>query len=197
LWGAVAIILGLVFCFFGNALINGILFVTGALISFAALSYVTFAILEHMDKDPTETVQWCLVAGCALVGILLGVAIKRVRSIGIAALAAWGGVALGLLIVTTFVIANQYAKWGIIVGCAIGLGYVAFRVEKVVMIGVTGVLGSYMIVRGISMYAGGYPNEQYISDEIRMGAITWESFPKTFYAYLAGIAVCSMVGIVF
>jgi hypothetical protein len=159
LYGAVAILIGLVFCFAGNALIDGILFLTGALLSFAGLSYVTFAILEHLDKDPTETVQWCIVAGCAVVGILLGIAIKRVRSIGIAALAAWGGVALGLLIVTTFVIANQYAKWGIIAGCAVVLGYLAFRVEKNVMIGVTGVLGSYMFVRGISMYAGGYPNE--------------------------------------
>lgn len=194
LWGAVVILLGLIFCFAGNALINGILFLTGAIISFGALSYVTFAILEHLDKSPTDTVQWCIVGACGIVGIGLGLLVKKIRPLGIAALAAWGGVVLGLLITTTFVVSNQYAKWGTIAACAFALGYTAFRVEKVVMIIVTSMIGSYMILRGISMYAGGFPNESYISEEIRMGAITWESFPKSFYGYLGGILVCAVIG---
>jgi len=61
----------------------------------------------------------------------------------------------------------------------------------------TGIIGSYMIVRGISLYAGGFPDEMNLQEEIKQGAITWDSFPKTFYAYLAGVAVCALVGIVF
>lgn len=194
LWGAVVIALGLIFCFAGNALINGILFLTGAIISFGALSYVTFAILEHLDKEPSETVQWVIVGVCGVAGVLLGLLVKKIRPLGIGALAAWGGVMIGLLVTTTFVISNQYAKWGTIAACAFALGYTAFRVEKIVIIGVTSFIGSYMILRGISMYAGGFPNENYISEEIRQGAITWDSFPKSFYAYLGGILVCAIVG---
>jgi len=130
LWGAVIIALGLIFCFAGNYLINGILFLTGAIISFGALSYVTFAILEHLDKSPTETVQWVIIGVCGVAGVLLGLLVKKIRPLGIGALAAWGGVVLGLLITTTFVVSNQYAKWGTIAACAFALGYTAFRVEK-------------------------------------------------------------------
>lgn len=66
---------------------------------------------------------------------------------------------MGLLITTTFVISNEYLKWGIIVACGLGVGFIAFKVEEKVMIVVTSMLGAYMIIRGIAMYAGGYPNE--------------------------------------
>jgi hypothetical protein len=89
---------------------------------------------------------------------------------------------------------NTYAKYGIIIGCAVVLGYFAFQVEKIVVIIVTGFVGAYMIVRGISLYAGGYPNEMAISREISEGGLDFDNFPKTFYGYLAGIGVCALVG---
>lgn len=116
-----------------------------------------------MDKSPTETIQWIMIGGCGVLGVIIGIYIKKYRSIGVAGLAAWGGATLGLLITTTFMVTNSYAKWSIIVGTAVAIGFVAFEVEKVVMIAVTGILGSYMVIRGISLYCGGYPNESMIT----------------------------------
>jgi hypothetical protein len=31
----------------------------------------------------------------------------------------------------------------------------------------TGVIGSYMVVRGISLYAGGFPDEMNLQEEIK------------------------------
>lgn len=47
---AVMIVLGLVFCFAGNAMVNAILFVAGAIVGFCGLAYLSFAALEHMNK---------------------------------------------------------------------------------------------------------------------------------------------------
>lgn len=193
---AVMIVLGLIFCFAGNALINLILFVASSIIAFFALVSLVYYIVEKANKEPSETVQWVIVGSSAVVGLLVGFAVKKYRSIGVACLAAWGGVAIGLLLTTTFFVQSPYAKYGIIIGCAIILAFFAFKVEKLVVIAITGLLGSYMIVRGISLYAGGFPNEMALGDEIKNGGITFDQFPKTFYGYLAGIGVCAIVGIV-
>lgn len=193
---AVMIVIGLVFCFAGNAMVNVILFIAAAIISFGAVVYLIFALLESLNKETSETVQWVIVAASAVIGLLAGFAVKKYRTIGVAALAAWGGVALGLLLTTTFFVENTYAKYGMIIGCAIILAFFAFKVEKLVVIAVTGFVGSYMIVRGISLYAGGFPNEMALGKEIEQGGISFDQFPKTFYGYLAGIGVCAIVGVI-
>lgn len=193
---AIMIVLGLIFCFAGNVMINAILFIASSIVAFGALTYVIFAVVESMNKEASETVQWVIVIGSAVIGLLIGYAVQKYRSIGVACLAAWGGVALGLLLTTTFFVENTYAKYSMIIGCAIILGFLAFKVEKYVVIGVTGIVGSYMIVRGISLYAGGFPNEMALGKEIEEGGISFDEFPKTFYGYLAGIGVCAIVGVI-
>jgi hypothetical protein len=193
---AIMIVVGLVFCFAGNAMVNVILFITGAVVAFAGISYVTFWALETMNKEASTTVQWVIIVGSAVLGLLAGFAVKTYRTIGISCLAAWGGVALGMLLTTTFLISNVYSKYAIIIGCAVVIGFFAFKVEKLVVIIVTGFIGSYMIVRGISLYAGGFPNEMAVGREISEGGVDFDQFPKTFYGYLAGIGVCAIVGVI-
>jgi len=54
---------------------------------------------------------------------------------------------------------------------------------------ITSFAGSYFIIRGISLYAGGFPNEVDLSNDISSGGVDWNSFNKAFYGYLAGIVV--------
>ena len=53
---AVMIVLGLVFCFAGNAMVNGILFIAGTIVGFCGLVYLSFTALEHMNKEASKTV---------------------------------------------------------------------------------------------------------------------------------------------
>jgi len=106
-------------------------------------------------------------------------------------MAGWGGATLGFILTTTFVIESTAAYWGIIVACAIVAAFFAFKTEKLVIMLATALLGAYLCIRGISMYAGGFPNEAALHSELQAGVITWDTFPKTYYAYFAGIFVLS------
>lgn len=52
-----------------------------------------------------------------------------------------------------------------------------------------------MTIRGISLYAGGFPNEVDLSQGIHEGNMDWNGLNKSFYGYLAGIVV--MTGLTF
>ena len=54
-----------------------------------------------------------------------------------------------------------------------------------------------MIIRGIAMYAGGYPNETELHAMAKDGFIDWSTFPKAFYGYLAGIVILSVLSGIF
>lgn len=74
---------------------------------------------------------------------------------------------------------------------------IAIKVEKSVIILLTAFIGSYAFVRGISLYAGGFPSETELHDELEAGIITWETMPKTYYGYLGGIVVVFMISAVY
>ena len=135
--------------------------------------------------------MWVTLGVCVVAGVGIGFLLVKSRKTGVAILAAWGGVTLGFILSATFVIENIYAEWGIIIGCAVVCAFFAFKSEKLVIMCATAHIGAYLTIRGISMYAGGFPNEASLHSELKSGALTWETFPKTFYAYFAGIIVLS------
>jgi len=61
----------------------------------------------------------------------------------------------------------------------------------------TAFLGSYMAIRGISFYAGGFPSETSIVHLMKSGHVTFKSFDKVFYAYLGGIIGLFVVALIF
>ena len=89
----------------------------------------------------------------------VGALLVKKRKYGIGILAAWGGVMLGFLITTMFIMKNVYMYYGIIVLCAVVLCVIAIKVETIVIIIMTSFIGSYACIRGIAMYAGNFPDE--------------------------------------
>ena len=104
---------------------------------------------------------------------------------------------VGLIITTTFVVGSKAAYWSIIIGCGAAMAITAFFIEKKVIMFVTSFSGSYFLIRGISLYAGGFPNESELHKEIQSGAIDWQSFDKAFYGYMAGIVVLTILSLYF
>jgi hypothetical protein len=100
-----------------------------------------------------------LLAVSILLGVVVGILLVKSRKAGVAIMAGWGGVTLGFILTTALVIDNVYAYWAIIVGCAIVCAFFAFKTEKLVIMLATAHIGSYLAIRGISLYAGGFPNE--------------------------------------
>lgn len=106
----------------------------------------------------------------------------------------FGGVVLGLLITTVVgpAVSNAVLYYCIIIGCALIAFVITLKIETGVIIVSTSFIGSFMIIRGISMYAGGFPNETELHSMAEDGFIDWKTFPKVFYAYLVGILILSI-----
>ena len=69
----------------------------------------------------------------------------------------------------------------------------SFVLRSHILIISTAFVGSYGFIRGISFYAGGYPNEFTLYDRIKHGLI--ENIEPTFYAYFASILVLFIIGL--
>lgn len=192
LWGAALIILGGFLCFFGNKFVNFVIFAIVALGVFCILGSIFFYMFLRKVKE--DWGKWLAIGIIVAISLGLGYVVMRLRKWGIAVVAAWGGVMLGFLITTAFVVANQYAYYAIIIisgGVCFGL---ALKIETAVICGITSFVGGYCLVRGVSLYAGGFPAETQLHEEISSGAVDWQSFDKRFYIYLGAIAVATGLG---
>jgi hypothetical protein len=191
LWGAGLIIMGIFLAFFGNKFVSLVLFLTVTVGAFLILGSIFF--YAFLSKVKPDWGKWLSVAAIGLVSAGLGFLVMRLRKWGVALLAAWGGVLLGFVITTAFMIKEEWAFYLTLAGCALVAFFIGYKVETAVIIMVTSFVGSYGLVRGISLYAGHFPSESQLHDEIRSGAVDWKSFDKIFYIYLGAIVILSLV----
>jgi len=70
-------------------------------------------------------------------------------------------------------------------------------VDQVVIIS-TSLIGSYFIIRGISLYAGGFPNENYVIDLIinKEFDTLKDVLAPIFYVYIVGWIILFVIGII-
>ena len=150
--------------------------------------YATF-----LSDKTASWVGWLVVALAILLGLVGGYFLAKYEKVDAALLGAWGGFTLGVLLNETvlYLVQSTALFWCVNVGLAIVFAIVGFfAFNQVVMIG-TAFIGSYVTARGISLYAGGFPNEYVLINQIKSGAVN--NIQPVFYAYLAGIVVMSVL----
>lgn len=119
------------------------------------------------------------------------------EKLAIALLGAAGGVAIGFLITTATLLHNAWGYYLVLVGCGlVGALLTVWLAEWIIMIA-TAFFGSYLAIRGVSFYAGGFPSETSIVHMIKNGHVTFKSFDKIFYAYLGGIVALFVLTLIF
>lgn len=160
------------------------------------LSWLVFFIVEKAGGDPSDAVAWVILGCCALVGVLCGWLLAKCKKLAIALVGAGGGVALGFMLTTVTLISSGAGYYCIIIGCAVAAGILAFFFADWIIMVATALVGSYLFVRGISFYAGGFPNEFDIKHYIEAG-IDRGSFPPEFYGYLGGIVAMFILTLLF
>lgn len=197
LWGAVMILAGLFLAFVGNKFVSAVIFMAGAFCAWALGVTLIFYCLTKSNTETEDWVNWVILGGMALIALLAGYGLMKARKYGIALLAIWGGVMIGLLLTSSFFIESKALYWCIVIGCGLLVGVFAFFAEEIVICGATAFIGSYAVIRGISLYAGDFPAEGSLQDMIKSGALTWDTFPKAFFAYLAGIVVIFVLSFYF
>lgn len=165
LWGAGLIVLGLLMCFVGRKMIKYVLFIfcaIGVAGTIVLLSYSTF----YTDKTSDVVVIATLVVG-VLIGLVLGwYLMKFTKTITIPLLTGWGAALLGLLLGGIFRLSNVWALYALVlvmflIGCFVG-----YKVKREMEVIVSAFIGAYFLMKGIGMYAGGFPNEIELASQL-------------------------------
>ena len=178
---------------YGLKLFKPTLFIIGTISVVAVILFVFYA--WFLPRATAQWVTWVMLAVSTGLGLVFGFFLQKMTRIGVCALGAWGGVALGLLINTTFLYKtnSNTVFYLLVVGLAVVFGLVGLWKYKWVLIGGTAFVGSYVFVRGWSLFIGGFPNEFTIITEINEGRKV--NIPGAYYAWLVAIILLTVVGV--
>lgn len=192
IWGVLFIVGGVFLCFFGRKLVKAAIFMVTAIFVVAGillLFYTTFL------SDTTEVwVGWTVLVCSILLGLVAGFFMMKLERVGAAVLAGWGGFLIGLMLneMVLYKAESQALFWCITIGCAIVAAVLSFIFYEHVLINMTAFAGAYMLIRGISLYAGGFPNEFTLAEQLKAGDTS--AFTNWFYLYMGGIVIVAIVG---
>ena len=157
-YGAIMIVIGLFINFVGRKSIKPTVF----LITFLATTFTLLLILYSlfMQHEREMWVNWLVLGLCTLAGLILGIFFAYSLKFGIALLSGTAGALLAFTLCNTFQLTQKPAVfWPIVVCAALISIFISYKKSDHIMIYTTAMIGSYLFVRGISLYAGGYPNE--------------------------------------
>jgi hypothetical protein len=187
--GAAMILVGLYLGILGKKLFKVSICMIGGVVFTLVASLLLFTVF--LDRSSPNSTGWIIMGVCGFVSIFVGLALAYFFHIGAAVAGGWGGVVLGLILYNSFVYKidtnGQVVFWIFIVLMGGIFAALAFWMFWHVIIVSTSLAGAYSVMRGISIYAGGFPGELEIIDLIKSGKIS--SMPGSFYGYMAGFLV--------
>ena len=147
---------GLFICFLGRRLFKPVIFITGMVFGVAILWFIFYkTVLKDSEKDWTG---WVVCIGVLVLGFVLGCLFIKIVKLGVFLLAAWGGFVLGLLLYNSFfyLYCGNGGLWGISLGIGFVCGIVALKFCDHLLIISTAMIGSFLLVSGVGVVAGGY-----------------------------------------
>lgn len=106
--------------------------------------------------------NWMALVLSALIGLIGGFIATKCVSLGFFAIGACGGFFFGMLLYTSvfhYISNSEYMMYIPAAVLALVGGIASFTVRDYLAIIVTSFLGSYLLVRSISFWVGGFPNE--------------------------------------
>ena len=180
--GSVLMISGVFFCFFGIKF----LFITEIVIGVVGTAFVLmFFLFSYLQIQYSTMEFWLIIAVSVLIGIIVGYFMSKMKKVPAVILGACCGYLLSILLFQfglKFINTNPYVVfWVTAVVCAAVLGVFAWFFHNHILILGTSFLGAYAIIRGLSIMAGGFPDERQIMDLINLRE--WEQL-KNVYNYL-------------
>lgn len=188
-------ILGAFYVIFGLKMFKVTIFLFAMVTVVAFFLLISFAFI--ISNGAAKWIGWIILGVGVLVGALAGYCLLKCVRIGIFLLGAWPGAVCGLLLYNLFLhyIAGSVLLWIVVGALFVTGGIIALCLEDHAIIIGTSVLGSYLIVRGLSLVIGGYPNEFTVYDEIDRGIKS--SFSWQFILYLLAMAGIAVFGIIY
>lgn len=158
-WGAILIVFGAFFCLFGKAMLGVTVFLCTTALTFLIGVYLTFKGLDYFGHESSKTVFWIVIGCFGLFSLSLGFCFYKLQKYGVIMLGAVAGLMIAHVVTCAVLIKNRYIWWAITVSCPVALGIFTCACHKNIRIVFTALIGAYSVTRGISSYAGGFPNE--------------------------------------
>lgn len=195
--GCILLIVGLALGIFGFKIDRITIFIVGVLSTTAFIFILTFQFILH--GGTSQTVVWVVFGFGVAIGIIIGFVMASYRKLFYGLLGALLGVifanVLYLLVLRLIESNPQVVYWLTMVFSVLVFILLTLLVHKYLVIIGTSIIGSYMFIRGISLFAGGFPNESYIIDCINSGEDEQikELFKPALFAYLASFLVLSIL----
>jgi hypothetical protein len=183
--------------FAGRKLFSCIVFVVGVLITVSLVMILFYS--TFLDSNTEAWVFWVVLSCSILAGLAVGFVLFKCQKLGAACIAGWGGFLGGVILNTAFL---SYAEsdalfWIFNVSCALVAAALAFCFYFPAIITVTAFTGSYMFIRGISLFAGGYPNEFLLAKGYDADGQEYSyDMDAWFYLYLGFMVACTVLGMI-
>lgn len=170
------------------------------------LTFVVIVIFMYQYILPGGTADWVIwivVSVAVIIGVVLGYIASKYKQKVFGLLL---GIVTGYFIgQTVYNFAAKGIKWQptvvrilIIVGSIIVMILISCFFMKFLTIFCTSFIGAYLFIRGISLFAGKFPNEFSVADLVRHGEV--DQLGKVFgwqvYVYLASIIVMTIICVV-
>merc|ERR1712032_993853 len=199
IFGPILILLGIFLCFMGIAFYDVLCVISGVLL---VSLVVLFLILGNINVTISGVAFWITLAVVLITGIIVGILFIKYELKWIVDLAVAGfcGFLLGVFLYNF--IFNQITShpkivyFSCIVFTIIALEFMVLMFRKFVIILSTSFIGSYSLIRGSSLMAGGYPTEGMIIDLIERKE--WEQLKllltNSVYMYLIGMVIFFFAG---
>jgi hypothetical protein len=157
LFGAILIAAGIFMSFFGNKFVNPVIYGVTTLAVFIVLGNSLFDWI--MANSNHQWVQWLFIAALFALANLCAAFLVRFRKIAVAIMAGFGGALIAATFTITFVIQSKFLWWLLVLGVGIAFALISLKLEELILMFCTSFIGSYLSIRGISLYAGGFPYE--------------------------------------
>ncbi len=164
--GLLLICFGILGTFFGRRFLKIVLaslgFMIGFLTTMLLCSYT--GMLDYLTSDRKDAKLYLVIIAFILalvIGGALGYLLIRIIRGGVKFIATIGGLFLGYMIYN-LILSSFESIWlmlGVVIFTGLLMGFLAFKFFFEMICVTTALLGSYSLIRGISMFAGSYPNE--------------------------------------
>lgn len=202
IFGSALILLGLFELLLGQKMSK----VTVFIITCACVIILVFIFFFQfiIPSGVSETIVWFVLAIAIIVGLILGFFITKYKEkifgivLGIVLGYIIGQILVNLVLIRISTSYQKLIQYLTYFGLMIVFAVLSIFFFNYIMIFATALIGAYAIVRGISFFAGGFPNEMTVADLIAKNEteqlkelLTWYV-----YLYLAGFLVLFIVGMV-
>ena len=183
--------LGIFFAIFGFKLFQIALFIVATMVIAFLILFIFYA--TFLSDNTASWVGWLVLAFAVLLGLGGGFLATKVERFAGALLAAWGGFLLGVLLNETvmWLASSAVLFWVVNIVMALIFFGIGLKFFDHAICFATAFIGSYMIMKGIGIMAGGFPNIYVLIQMIEQNAI--DTIPGVFYAYLAGIIILTIL----